>query len=314
MTTRTFTFNAFALAIILLFAAKTQAQFINNAYVSAAGTLTASCRLADPCSSVDAALRVVSGGGEVVILDSGVFRYFTITRSVTVTAAQGAHPTIYGADDHPAIAVQNGVSAVLRGLRITPQRTAYFGISNVFRGALHTSESLNLVIENCVIDDSFVFGGILVGGGRLIVKDTTIRGQLGIVFHNGECIVDHCWFENNTDKAISLNGGVKERAVAIVRNSIVVNAGSGFSVGSLSTEALTADLTIENCTITSSRIGVELRDLSGIAARISNSTVTNNIFGFGGVSGASIYSRGNNTVSGNLLHDTSITVIPLPGT
>ena len=88
MTTRTFTFSALALMILVSFAAKTQAQYIPNAYVSGRGTITASCTLADPCLTVDAALRVVSGG-EVVILDSGVFRGFTITRSVTVTAAHG---------------------------------------------------------------------------------------------------------------------------------------------------------------------------------------------------------------------------------
>ena len=312
MTKRTFTLSAFALTVILSFAAKTQAQSIRNAYVSATGT-SASCTLADPCNSVDAALRVVSGG-EVVILDSGVFRGFTITSSVTVTAAHGAHPTITAVDDHPAIAVQAGVSAVVRGLRIAPYRSAYYGITT-FRDPLHPSARLDLVIENCVIEhNSFMTGGISAGGGRLIVKDTTIRGPLGITFGDGECIVDHSWFENNSDKGIWIRDSSKQRVAVIVRNSTVVNAGSGFSIGSLSTDGPTAQLTIENCTVTSSRIGVEVRDALGTAVRISNSTITNNDYGFSGATGASIYSRGNNTVTGNLFADTTIEVRPLPGT
>ena len=317
MTIRTFTFSALALTILVSFAAKTKAQYINNAYVASSGTISASCTLADPCLSLDAALRVVSLHGKVIILDSGVFRAFTITRSVTVTAAHGAHPTIVAVDDHPAIAVQRGVSAVLHGLRIAPadSSSSYFGITTFYRDPLHASDRLDLVIENCVIEhNSFLTGGILVGGGRLIVKDTTIRGPLGITFFDGECIVDHCWFENNSDKGIWIRDISKQRVAVIVRNSTVVNAGSGFSIGSLSTDGPTAQLTIENCTITSSHIGVEVRDALGIAARISNSIVTNNDYGFSGATDAFIYSRGNNTVTGNLLADTTIEVRPLPGT
>lgn len=311
MSIRRCTLNAFALAIILAFAAKTQAQYVRNAYVSARGT-SATCTLADPCNTVDAALRVVSGG-EVVILDSGVFRGFTISSSVTVTAAHGAHPTITAEFDHPAIAVQQGVSAVVRGLRIVPDRSAYYGI-RTFRDPLRVGARLDLVIENCVIEhNSFMTGAIWAAGGRLIVKNTTIRGPLGITFGDGECIVDQCWFENNSDKGIHITSS-KDRVSLIVQNSTVVNAGTGFSIGSLSTDGPTAQLTIENCTITGSRIGVEVRDALGVAARISNSTITNNDYGFGGATGAYIFSRGNNTVSGNLVSDTGIEVRPLPGT
>ena len=107
------------------------------------------------------------------------------------------------------------MSAVVRGLRIAPA-SGYYGI-RTSRDPLHVSARLDLVIENCVIEDnSFITGGISAGGGRLIVKDTTIRGPLGITFFDGECIVDHCWFENNSDKGIWIRDFSKQRVAVIV--------------------------------------------------------------------------------------------------
>lgn len=304
MNTRRFALNVLAVvSLALAFASAAQAQSALT-YVAEYGRDTGSCPHFLPCRTITYALSQVRGGGEVIILDNGSYEPFTITKPVNITTVPGVHAVVpVSGPLGAAIRVQAEGEVVIRGLKVMVD------ITNLSRSDPGTL--LRLLVEDCVMDGANIL--LYYDRTSLIVKDTTFR-RSGIALYEGaDCFASHCLFEGGSDGIFVWNTEKASRAVATVRDSVAVHTHAGFVVETDYEGSV--ELTIENCAVTNSDIGVEIINQGAETIfRVSNSTITNNEYGFDGSPGAVIYSRGNNTVHGNRVADSLLTIRAIPGT
>ena len=305
-------FNSLSIAMtivaIVMLASSRSSAATNRTWVAPSGDDNNACSNANPCKTFTGALAKTNAGGEIVVKESGGFGAVTINKSITIDGAgkYAGIQTSSGANYGVVIQAGNTDVIVLRGLTIKGLGVGAIGIV-ADGGVLH--------VENCAISDFTAFGIWGVASMTLFVHDTVIS----------ECGLD----------AIIMDGG----GSAVIEHSRLVDSGNGISLsaGGLVTVRSTVasgnrtfgfstfggTLNLENCVASSNGTGViaELDGGSGpTIVVISNSVVTNNQTGLlqtcanaGCSAGTSvIYSRGNNTVTGNNT-DISGTITPLGG-
>ncbi len=262
-------------------------------YVSVLGHDTAPCSRIRPCRTFAAALRVTDAGGTLLALDSGTFgvSYLTVTRSVTIAAAPGVHAVLRPTGS-AAVFVNAGASDVvtLRGLTLVGGA----GTSPAFNGVIDNPETGALYIENCSIVGFPTKGILVLSHGRLVVRDTVVRGGVVGISLDGpvRAALEHVTI---TDSSFGLLSGLGARAA--IRNSLVTGNGVGLLADALFPEA-GAELSIEDCLITHNQTGIEVRPPASVA-RLSGSTVTNNDIGVSVAGAGVLETLGNNTVRGN---------------
>ncbi|HKV39219.1 MAG TPA: right-handed parallel beta-helix repeat-containing protein [Blastocatellia bacterium] len=290
---------AFLLVSLLLLAALGPSAFGQSlparTFVSGNGLDNNVCSQNDPCSTFGAAIAVTAPGGEVVALDSAIYKQFQINQAVSIVAEPGAYPVIsFSTGD--GIDVNAGVAVVLRGLSINSQGSTGSGIALNTGGWLH--------VENCVINGNSSLNGVGIqvnAHGTLEVKDSFVRGNLtGIVVSpasgTATASLDHVRIEGNRGGALLAMGGSQ----VVIRDSVASSNGRGLAA--ISQNGSPAELSIENCLSSQNIEGVYVQSTSsGLATvRVSNSILVDNLYGFNNAGGtAQILSRGNNTVEGN---------------
>lgn len=324
-----------ALAIALfVFAADARAAS-PRVYLASSGANSGACTRAAPCLTFAYALAQVSPKGEIVVLDTSSYAPFTVTKSVSIVAAPGAH-VVVSAVSGTAVTVTIAVAdaVVLRGLTVMGQGAGNTGVRFNGQGALH--------IEECVVSGFTAHGIFQSGSGRMYVKDTQVRdgGGYGIrMYVNSGRItgsIDHCRVENIGNDGTGI--GVGNNAEVSVSNTVVAgNGSSGFVVGGsgmMTVSDSTAEgnddhgfyatsggrmalthcraasnfgngafvdagmMTIDNSVFSGSHNGGIVAGGASAFIVVANSTVFNNINGVSASSGK-IISRGNNTVIGN---------------
>jgi len=125
----------------------------STVYVSAtADEPSSSCTRSNPCKTITQALGVVSAGGVVDIVSSGVYDAFTVSHAVTVKADLGITPTI------------NVLSTTGVGISISAGSTDDVTISGLtLRGPGTNATGINInsgrlvTVENCDIRE-FAYG------------------------------------------------------------------------------------------------------------------------------------------------------------
>jgi hypothetical protein len=275
----------------------------NTRYISTAGDNLNACTLAAPCRSLQRAISVTPGGGEIRILDSGFFgNNATIKKSLTIS---GDGNTVYLGD---TITIDDADAVVaLRGLVLNGQGTVVEGIEALAAKAVH--------IERCVIH-RFTGNGIDIraSGVKLFVIDSTSRDNsvhgLFVGAAGSRVTIDNSRFENNGQIGASLFTG---STAVIYRSSASGNGGDGIFAGNASVGVIstTAAQNGQNGFHVSNggRLAVEYslahgNGASGLSvnapgniARISNSAFNSNATGIS--NGGTVETRQNNTVRGN---------------
>jgi parallel beta helix pectate lyase-like protein len=295
-----------SVAIVLL--ASSLGRAANRTWVALSGDDNNACTNANPCKTFTGALAKTSAGGEIVVKESGNFGAVTINKSVTIDAG-GNYAGIQVSSGGIGVNIQAGNTdvIVLRGLTIKGLDVGQVGILASFAGVLH--------VENCALS-AFIADGIFGGGPlTLFIQDTVISecASRAIDLENGgRAVIEHTRLENNGTGILLLLG-----VQATVRNSVASgNAHAGF-------ETDWGTLNLENCTASNNGTGVVANMAPSpngpTIVVISNSVVTNNQTGLLQTcvnlcsdAPSVIYSRGNNTVTGNNT-DTSGTITPLGG-
>ncbi|MBL8166888.1 MAG: right-handed parallel beta-helix repeat-containing protein [Acidobacteria bacterium] len=284
------------IAAMLVFVVAAQAQN-PRAYVSVSGIDAGTCNNpANPCRFVSYALSVVDARGDVVILDSGYYRPFSINKAVTIAAAPGVYAQIQITEDGgTGIQVSTAASdyVVLRGLAVhSPGGDAgQIGIRFNSGGSLH--------VENCTIN-GFTLSGITSSGAELFVKDTTIRNSgysVHVVSGNGNvtrAVLENCRIENGIH-GIHANSNAR---VTAKNTTAVGNSGAGFLASLPVNGGIPAEMNLENCVSSNNAIGINANVNTTI--RVSNSTVTGNTTGL--THNGALLSRYNNTVEGNTVN------------
>ena len=276
--------------ILLTFVAALSAMAGPRIFVSGLGNDANPGTREQPKRTFASALIVTDPGGEVVVLDPAGFGSSTLTidKSVSIIVPAGIFGGIRVTSGN-AIIVAAGPSdtVVLRGLTLN---NGTDGIVFQSGAALH--------VENCIIN-GFSSAGILVpssagDNARLYVKDTICRRNFnGVICRAGRASLDHVRLEQSGN--IGLFAGVG--AQVSIANSVASGRHGLWGDGS--------ELNIEACLVANNNAR-GITSAGAATIRVSNSTVTNNGTGLTIFTGATLESRGNNTVRGN--------VVPVEGT
>jgi hypothetical protein len=278
---------AFLVAFSMLVASPLVAQ---RTFVSAQhGSDSNPCSVASPCRTFAAAISAVAAGGEVVVLDSGGYGQFTVSKAVSVETPAGIYAGV-SATAGDGIDVSAGASdiVVLRGLTVYGFSGANDGINFTSGAALH--------VESCIVNGFPTWGIYQTANATLYLTDTTLRNGGGGIFlnpsTNSTASVDHCRIQNNSGIGFAAVDGVK----ADVRDCVSSNNSTGFEAGGYS---IVAEVNLENCLASNNTgSGVATVNTAGVV-RISGSTVTANGTGLYQQGSETLGSWGGNHVAGN---------------
>jgi hypothetical protein len=320
----------FALGSILFVAFFATASIAQNArtFVSGTGSDSNPCSATSPCRTVGQAISVTNSGGEVIVLTSAGYGPFTINKSVTIEAPAGVYAGITVTSGDGIDTNAGAGTVILRGLTVNNQGSSGNGIVfNNSGGTLH--------IENCVVNGFSTSNGIaVVTPGTIFVKDTIVRGNGdGIVVSintGGTAIVNidhvHCNANSNgvvlkaTEAAAVVTAAMDQihcdanSTSGLVLDATVSGAVVTASIGNSSASDNVGDgmmaegfpgavtLDISGCLMTNNgNIGIDVLGVGGgsATASISNCTISRNGGSGFAVLDGKIYSRGNNTITGN---------------
>lgn len=290
-------FACFCVSVLSLGAASPALALVPIVFVSRSGNNANACNnINTPCQTFAGAVTKLYPSGEVIVLDSGDYGSFTITKGVTIEAPAGV--TAYC---HPisgdAITINAGPSDVvtLRGLVLN---------GGVFNGiTVKSVGTLNL--ENCFITGFNSSGIEMLSAGQLNVKGTDIKAcYLGVAIQNttglARVSIDHCHLDGNFfgfNAATTTPGSSTTTATYSSANN---NSSAGWLCGNGSNGKDV--LNLEFCTGSENTYGL----YSGSTNALSVVSYSNCVFANNGTYGVYhadsgyVQTRGNNTITGNV--------------
>ena len=171
------------------------------------------CSIAKPCRQFSEAIGVTISGGEIIVLDSAGYGPVTITKSVTITAPAGIYAGISVFSGTGVTVDGAGIDVTLEGLTITGQggadgidflhgatlriercRISRFTNAGIYQGSgkmLVTNTAIsggasvgiataaNAVIEHAVVTDVGSTGILVVDGGNVAIRNSSVSGVSG---------------------------------------------------------------------------------------------------------------------------------------
>ena len=292
--------SVLALLAVLTLSVAVQAQN-TRAYVAKSGDNANQCSDTSPCQTVTKALSVVDPGGQVVIIESGDYDKFTISKSVTVAAAAGVNAAVVASGQTYAVHFIGTTAAdavTLRNLEFkgVGDPTNLIGVLNSSAGTLNVDGCIFSGFDNALTMEQVA--------GSLIVHDSVFRNNLfgiGLLGPSGDGVlsatIDHCKLEQN-ETGVS----VSSKVVAVIRDTIAANNTSrGIQVRSTGTNQKAEALVID-CQLSHNTVGLNASGTNGFAVvRLSRSAVTNNaLIGINVGTNGTVYSLKDNVIAGNV--------------
>ncbi len=293
------------LGIAFGFAVVTTAHAQNShSFVSGNGTGTA-CTFSAPCAFFITAVGATNSGGLVTCVDQGASAGgnsetdITITKSITIDCA-GVSTGVYN-----VVINGPGIVVTLRNLNINGLTSGGFGIDFQNGSALF--------VEHCVIENWTAAGaqGIIFSPNvtaELHVTDSVIKnngnGSSGggiIIQPSGSgavhAVIERTTVENNTYGIFANNTGSTGSILLHIKDSTVANSAvngiSAYTAGSI-----TAIVIDHSSSLINGGSGI-LSQGSGGLVFLSDTTVMSNVTGLSAIGGGTIYSYGNNRLTGN---------------
>ena len=297
-------FAAVCAAIALMLAVPNSAQAQSSrTWVSINGNDANTCTRTSPCQTFQGAITKTAVNGEINCLDAGDFNPVAIIKSVTIDCRE-AFNSINSANFSSGIAIQfenfNGSDSqrtvILRHLGISGTTAGFIGIA--ITGGSNVPGT-TVIIEDCVIQGMRFGTGRGIddargGGGRLIVKNTTIQNNSGAaisVLPTSNSVNVQVLLDNVRGNASGTGAqfGNLVRA-AIVQSTFDANLGAGI----LTVSGAIAN--IDRSTMSHNANGVQA---AGGIITLANSNITLNTSQAVNVSGGSVVSFGNNRIAFN---------------
>jgi nitrous oxidase accessory protein NosD len=276
------------LSVILLATAHSvsaQAIALRVAYVTAnGGSDTNPCTRSAPCRQVQRGVTRATSGGTVVILDSGEYENFTITKSVSVIADKGISAVIGNSGAYAGATISDGTAPYTQ---VTLRGLSFVDSDN---GIIVDSQIDALAVEDCTIRAP-LYGIFARGAGRYVIKNTQVKhSNYGIWFTTTGQItatVDDSRFEYIGTVGVT----VQDNSRVTVRNTVSANNITGFWASN------GGKMVLENCSATNNSSDGVIAEQTGYIS-VSNSTIAHNGIGFKN-SGGTLRSFGNNRFSNN---------------
>jgi hypothetical protein len=260
-------------------------------WVSAAsGVDNAQCSRSSPCRTFGAALTAVLAGGEVVVLDSGGYGPFSITKAVSVISPPSVHAAI-APTSGSAISVSTGASdrVSIRGLHLQSQG-ANIGIQISAVGTL-------TVQSNTIVNFTTGIYASVTAPANLTIEDTTTRNP-----GSGSGIYVEIFGAESDRISVSLNRVRTEQA----GNGIYAGYRSRVSANDVVSVNNFSGLYCNYCNASIMRsvfshntTGVLTTCTTDSKVYIGYSAVTFNTTGFEQQCGSQLNTMGNNLVAGN---------------
>jgi hypothetical protein len=286
-----------ALALVLSVAGPAQAQGNARSWVSSTGSDSNGCSRELPCATFTRAVATAGVGGEINCVDAGSFNPVAITKSITIDCHDvfaGVRFTGIGIlIDFATFAADDTLKRVrLRNMSLGGIDAGQFGIK--ITGA--NSAGSTIFIEDSLIDGNNLstargIDDTRSGGGKLIVKNTTIRNYIGAaisVLPAGGSANIQVFLDNVRAQATGTGAQFGNLVRATIDQSAFVgNAGAGILAAS------GAIVNVDRSTMTQNANGVQA---AGGVIVLSNSNISLNTSQGINISGGSVFSFGNNRI------------------
>ena len=295
------------LGIVLGFAAATPAHAQNlHSFVSGTGSGN-DCTFSAPCSVLNLAVIATISGGLVTCVDQGANSQgnnefsIIITKSVTIDCA-GISTGVFS-----VVVNGPGIVVTLRNLNINGVDVGNIGVDFQNGSALF--------VERCVIENNTTGNAIGIHfsppsgvTAELHVTDSVIKNNGngssggGIIIQpsgsgSAHVVIENTKVENNTYGIFANNTGGTGSILLHIKDSTVanstVNGISAYTAGS--TTAIVID---HSSSLINGGSGI-LAQGSGGLVFLTDTTVMSNLTGLSATGGGTIYSYGNNRLTGN---------------
>ena len=285
---------------------------VQRAFVAAQSgndaNVAASCSVGAPCRTFAVALQVLVSGGEILATESGEYGPVTLASSAILIGAPGQVVALTAASGNAVTIATGGVKTVLRGLTLVGA-----GGSN----GIAMSAGTSLAVENCFIS-GFAGSGIDVNGPSAVsVVGSTFRdNDRGVSLSDGvTATIVGSRFLGNTGHGVRLVGVVGDFVSRVtIDRSVIVGTTSDWGVSAQSLHDLAhVHLQVTRSTFANSaQAATATSSVGGVAAlTINRSKLSGNgIALVQSGTGAVLYSRGNNSVSGNVTNSSG-SITPL---
>ena len=293
--------NRFSSFFLMVLIAPAAFALNGRSAVSVNGLDTNACIVSSPCRSFSAAISNTSVGGEVIALDSAGYGPFTITNTLTVSGAPGVHAAITASGVVAGILVNASATdrVTIRNL-VLIGGGAFFGIEQLLAGELR--------IIGCLVRN-FSNSGIEVRSGGIAVDHTIAIDNQGGSAGKG---IDLVPSGPDSVRATITNSLIQGNDIGILLNSassavvshctISENTTGADAVSTIGTGSVHASLTLENCTIAFSNVGVAAIAGGGdntAAVFLSQNVISNNVTGASAGGTGTINTFGNNRFTDN---------------
>jgi Right handed beta helix region len=278
-----------AFSVVLSTASLAHAQ-ATRTWISGVGDDANPCSRTAPCKTFAGAISKTAASGEIDTMDPGGFGAVTITKSITLDGTSGLAGILVSGTNGIVIAAGVNDVVILRNLDINGIAAGLSGIKII--------SARDVYVENCKIY-GFTGRGISDerNSGRLFVSDTTISNNgtagIGAVATTLPSTVtvtgDNVRLERQGNAGILIGDGTR----ATFSNSVI---SGNVNFGVYATGA-GAEVHVETSMVSAN--GQGLATAPGAIVRVSNSTVTANGVGLSTSGGGSIYTYGQNRLTGN---------------
>ncbi len=286
----------YLLATLLLSTAANAQLF--RAYVASDGNDANPCTLPLPCRLLPAALTAVASGGEIWMQDSANYNTATVVigKSVSILAVPGAVGSVVAVGG-PAISITASTVA-LRNLVIVPL-VGGGGTDGVSMTGLSS-----LSIEDSLIANMPGRGVYVTGAGNLKITRTIIRNNANyaVRLDNGPSatIAGTQMLQNGVGGVLAY-GTTATTTTAAVSDSVISGGAEGVYAATNIAGAF-AKIFVTRSTIhgVTYALDSETNNFGSTLVSVSNSMVTNNIYGWiQSGTGSVVESSGNNHIRGN---------------
>jgi hypothetical protein len=248
-------------------------------WVSGTGDDANPCSRTAPCKTFAGAISKTAAGGEINTIDTGGFGAVTITKALTIKSVNVEAGVLVASGN--AINVNAGANdrVVLYGLNID-------GLSGTGTSSAQNGVTVSQA-GNVRIQDSQIYGFINSGvqwtpsnpGARLHLINDSIHSNAA-----------------GTGVGVAPTGAAPKLNIATIEHSNIDDAANGIAMSAASSPSR---VNVFNSSITDNTSYGALASGANAVLRLSNTAVTGNGTGIISLSGASIFSYGNNEFADN---------------
>lgn len=271
----------------------------NRTWVSGVGDDANPCTRTAPCKTFAGAIAKTSAGGEIDVLDEGGFGAITITKAITIDGGGNIGSILVAGTNGIVVSAGASDAVTIRNITMTGiKQVSTPGLTGILinqAGSVH--------VENCTISNFGQSGIAMVSNGTpaLVVEHSHIRDNsvsgitVGVTGTTALVSVSDTTLENN-GVGLLAKGLSKVTAKNVVASG---NTGAGFQADA-SAGSTTMNIS-DSVAVNNAGIGVLASSTGSSTAlvRLSNvSTFSNTGGGISAGTGGSIYSFGDNAITG----------------